>query len=168
MSQRILIRQHAVNRNIVATVRTEAGDAISLLAFQILRLSADFAAVGDELAKPAGQTSARWQVLAAADHEPSTVADIARALALTRQSVQRVADLLATEKLVKYEDNPAHQRARLVRLTSAGSNALQSVQAAQTKWANALAKQLNIDDVVRASGTLEQIMNMLRSCTHQS
>lgn len=162
MSERISKRQHAVKRQVSTPVRTPGGDAISLLAFQILRLSADISAAGDELARPAGQTSARWQVLAAADHEPSTVADIARALGLTRQSVQRVADLLADEKLVKYEDNPEHQRAKLVRLTSAGSGALQTIQSAQITWANELATRLNMVDVQRASATLDQIMNLLR------
>ena len=163
MSERIAKRQHAVNSQISAPVRSAGGDAISRLAFQILRLSADIATAGDELAKPAGQTSARWQVLAAADHEPSTVADIARALGLTRQSVQRVADLLADEKLVKYEDNPEHQRAKLVRLTAAGSATLQSIQSAQVEWANALAKRVNIADVIKASETLDQIMNQIRA-----
>lgn len=163
MSERIVKRQHAVNRQDPAPVRSSGGDAISRLAFQILRLSADIATAGDELAKPVGQTSARWQVLAAADHEPSTVADIARALGLTRQSVQRVADLLATDKLVKYEDNPEHQRAKLVRLTTAGSNTLQAIQTAQIEWANALAKRLNISDVQQASDTLDQIMNQMRA-----
>lgn len=163
MSEKISKRQHAVNRQVPSRVRTPAGDAISLLAFQILRLSADIASAGDELAKPSGQTSARWQVLAAADHEPSTVADIARALGLTRQSVQRVADLLAAEKLMKYEENPEHQRAKLVKLTSAGATALQSIQTAQIEWANSLAKQLNTADILRATNTLGQVMNALRS-----
>ncbi|MEP6834939.1 MAG: MarR family transcriptional regulator [Gemmatimonas sp.] len=143
-------------------MRTAAGDAISRLAFQILRLSADITAAGDELARPAGQTSARWQVLAAADHESSTVADIARALGLTRQSVQRVADLLANDKLVRYDDNPEHQRAKLVRLTAAGCSALQTIQHAQIEWANALAKKLNVADVQRATETLDEITVLLR------
>ncbi len=50
-------------------------------------------AAGDVLARPAGQTSARWQVLAAVEDAPATVADVARALGLARQSVQREADL---------------------------------------------------------------------------
>jgi len=163
MSERAAKQQQAVNCQGATPTRTPAGNAISVLAFQILRLSANLATAGDELAKPAGQTSARWQVLAAADYEPSTVADIARALGLTRQSVQRVADLLASDKLVKYEDNPVHQRAKLVRLTAAGSNVLRVIQSAQIKWANALAKKLNVTDVTRVSTTLEQIMNVLRA-----
>ena len=163
MSERIAKRQHTVNSPVSVPVRSPGGDAISRLAFQILRLSAALETAGDELAKPVGQTSARWQVLAAADHEPSTVADIARALGLTRQSVQRVADLLATDKLVKYEDNPEHQRAKLVRLTAAGTATLQSIQTAQIEWANALAKGLNISDVLKASETLDQIMNQMRA-----
>ena len=54
---------------------------------------------GDELARPAGQTSAGRQVLAAADHAPMMMAQIARAKGLARHSVQRVVDLLATEGL---------------------------------------------------------------------
>src|SRR5688572_24170255 len=120
MSPRIVKRQHAVNTPVQAESRTPAGDAVSALAIQILQLSAIITEIGDKLAKPAGQTSARWQVLAAAQHAPSTVADIARLLGLARQSVQRVSDLLARETLVTYEENPEHQRAKLVSLSPKG------------------------------------------------
>jgi DNA-binding MarR family transcriptional regulator len=73
------------------------------------------------LSKPAGQTSARWQVLAAAQSGSMTVAQIAKALGLARQSVQRVADLLERDALAIYKRNPAHLRASLIRLTPKGS-----------------------------------------------
>lgn len=80
---------------------------------------------------PAGQTFARWQVLAAVEETPLSVAQIARAMNLTRQSVQRVADLLVDDGLCAYEDNPAHARAKLLRLTSKGRGALQTIQGAR-------------------------------------
>jgi DNA-binding MarR family transcriptional regulator len=73
---------------------------------QVFRLNGLLAEVGDALARPAGQSSARWQVLASIEEAPAPVAQIARVLGLARQSVQRVADLLAEEGLASYEDNP--------------------------------------------------------------
>src|SRR5688572_23889024 len=97
--------------------RTPAGDAFSMLAILVIRLHGLITAEGDALARPAGQTSARWQVLAGAEHGPITVATIARLLGLARQSVQRVADVLEDEGLVAYQDNPHHRRAKLLTLT---------------------------------------------------
>ena len=87
---------------------------------RVFRLEGFLTAAGDALAAPAGQSSARWRVLAAVEDRPMTVAQIARAWSLARQSVQRIADLLVRDGLVAYEDNPEHRRAKLVRLTPAG------------------------------------------------
>src|SRR5262245_27834345 len=63
-------RQHAVNSGRRPAVRSPAGDAFSALVVQVLRLGGLLTAAGDALSKPAGQSSARWQVLAAADYAP--------------------------------------------------------------------------------------------------
>src|SRR5215213_4251052 len=127
-------RQHAVNNEPLTGVgdpvsRTSAGDAFSGLVIRLFRLSGMLADEGDALARPAGQTTARWQVLAAIEDEPRSVADIARALGLARQSVQRVADALESGGFVRYEDNPRHRRARLAAPTGAGREALRRIQA---------------------------------------
>src|SRR6476646_6993728 len=108
-------RQHPVNIEEASTgARTAAGDAFSGLVVRLFRLNGLVAAEGEALARPAGQTTARWQVLASVEDAPATVAQVARTLGLARQSVQRVADVLAAGGLVRYEDNPHHARARLV------------------------------------------------------
>jgi DNA-binding MarR family transcriptional regulator len=145
-------RQHTVN------LRTPAGDAFSGLAYRVLRLAGLLAAAGDALAKPAGQTSARWQVLAAVEVEPAAVASIARALGLARQSVQRVADALEDGGLIAYEDNPRHRRARLVRLTPEGRAALATIQAAQAPWADALGGRVGADRLERTNRVLDQVL----------
>ncbi len=116
--------------------RTPDGDAFAALSIAVIRLSAHLQAEGDALAKPAGQTSARWQVLAAADHAPMSVADAARALGLARQGVQRIADLLEGEGLIAYRANPVHQRAKLMELTETGRSALTDISAREAVWAN--------------------------------
>ena len=134
--------------------RTPAGDAFATFAISVLRLAGHLQNAGDALAKPAGQTSARWQVLAAADHAPMSVADAGRALGITRQGVQRVADLLEKDGLILYTDNPAHQRAKLMMLTEEGKAALETIRARQAVWANALGDLLGKKQIAEATQTV--------------
>ena len=141
--------------------RTAAGDALSELVVLVFRLDGMLKATGDALAEPAGQTTARWRVLAAVEDAPMTVAQIARAWSLTRQSVQRIADLLARDGLVAYEENPAHRRAQLVRLTPNGDSALRRIRAAQRDWANAVGDRIATADLQAANRILARVIAAL-------
>jgi len=143
--------------------RGPAGEAFSALVVQVLKLAAALEAAGNDLARPAGQSSARWQVLAAAEQEPATVASIARALGHTRQSVQRVADLLVADQLACYLPNPAHQRAKLLELTRPGLAALQTIQSAQAAWARRIAEGFQPVRLDLARGTLGELQQRLDS-----
>ena len=155
-------RQHAVKIDAPDPVpdpapRTPAGDAFSGLVVRVFRLSGTLADEGDSLARPAGQTTARWQVLAATEDAPRSVADIARALGLARQSVQRVADALESGGFVRYEDNPRHRRARHVVLTEAGRDALRRIQAQQRPWADAIGGRVGSRDLERLNALLDRV-----------
>jgi DNA-binding MarR family transcriptional regulator len=143
--------------------RSAAGDAFSGLVARVFRLNGLLAADGDALARPAGQTAARWQVLAMVEDEPMTVARIARTLGLARQSVQRVADLLAEAGLVDYEDNPGDRRARLVRLTEGGRDRLRAIQAAQAPWADAIGAGVGEPDLRAATDVLDRVLDVMTS-----
>jgi DNA-binding MarR family transcriptional regulator len=153
-------RQHVVNEGPAA--RTPAGDALTDLVMQVVRLIRDFTAAGEALAKPAGQTLARWLVLEAVQDGPATVAQIARKMHLARQGVQRLADVLVRDGLAVYEPNPAHRRAKLLRLTPQGRSALRTVQAAQLRWADALGAELGEADLRQASAVLERVLDAIR------
>jgi DNA-binding MarR family transcriptional regulator len=127
--------------------RSGAGSALTDLVLEVFRLNGRLLAAGDRMTRPAGQTSARWQVLGAIDPEARTVSQIARAMGLTRQSVQRTADRLQMESLVTYVDNPAHRRAKLVRLTARGRSVLDGITQRQVVWANDLGARLGEADV---------------------
>jgi DNA-binding MarR family transcriptional regulator len=145
----------------VSEVRSSAGQGVAELAVRILRLEGILTAAGDALAAPSGQSSARWRVLAAVEEQPLTVAQIARAWSLARQSVQRVADLLARDGLVAYEDNPGHRRAKLVRLTRRGRATLREIQEAQRRWADDLGARLVERDLQTANRILSDILDTL-------
>ncbi|QKK25149.1 MarR family transcriptional regulator [Rhizobium hidalgonense] len=154
-------RQHVVKQN--RPERTMEGNAFSAFAITALRLAGHLTAAGDQLAKPAGQTSARWQVLAAARRGDMSVAQIARALGLARQGVQRLADVLAAEKLIAYADNPQHQRAKLVRLTAEGAARLGVIEVAQAGWADGLGSAFTTAELDAARAVMARVMAMLES-----
>src|SRR4051795_10946914 len=141
----------------------KSDEAFRELVVLVFRLNGMLTAAGDALAAPAGQTSARWRVLAAGEETPMTVAQIARAWSLARQSVQRVADVLEREGLVAYEPNPAHRRASLLRLTPDGRSALERIQAAQAEWAGAVGARVGVRDLAAASRLLGRVIAALEA-----
>jgi DNA-binding MarR family transcriptional regulator len=163
MTRRLVERQNAVKPSSRPASRTTAGDAFSELVVHIFQLNGLLAATGDALARPAGQTTARWRVLAAVEDSPLTVSRIARAWGLARQSVQRVADALVQEGWAVYEVNPGHRRAQLLRLTPQGRRSLQRIQTAQRSWANALGADIGETDLRQASSVLAQVLQALRA-----
>ncbi|HEU4740990.1 MAG TPA: helix-turn-helix domain-containing protein, partial [Meiothermus sp.] len=88
------------------TQLTPWGEAFTELALEVFRLNGLLLEAGDELTRPVGQTSARWQVLGVVEHGPVTVPQVARVMGLTRQGVQRTADLLEEDGLIEYVENP--------------------------------------------------------------
>ncbi|MBZ9750830.1 MarR family transcriptional regulator [Deinococcus sp. HMF7604] len=122
---------------------TPAAAAFADLVVQVFRLNGLLLEAGDRLTAPSGQTSSRWQVMGCIDHAPQSVAAVARTMGLTRQSVQRTADLLVGDGLAAYEANPDHKRAKLLRLTPEGQRVMTTIEEAQAAWANRMADGLD-------------------------
>src|SRR5467141_3144788 len=72
-----------------------AGRALTQLILDIFRLNGSLLAAGNELTRDLGLSSARWQVMGALAEGPLPAAQIARNMGLSRQSVQRLVDMLA-------------------------------------------------------------------------
>lgn len=117
-------------------------DLLSGSALTAFRLNGQYLSVAERLARPAGLTAAWWQVLGAVLHKPLPVAGIARTMGTTRQSVQRIADLLVDRGLATYEPNPAHRRAKLVKPTEEGRAATAQISPGHAEFAARLAEQL--------------------------
>lgn len=140
---------------------TSAGDAFSEIVVEVFRLNGRLIDAGDRMAAPVGQTSARWQVLAVVAHGPASVAQVARTMGLTRQSVQRTADLLAADGLVQYTDNPHHRRAKLMTMTSKAQQALDYIQRRRVQRANQIGEQHNLEQMRTAAMVLRQLRERL-------
>ncbi|MFE6175400.1 MarR family winged helix-turn-helix transcriptional regulator [Streptomyces sp. NPDC056464] len=136
-------------------------DLLSRGALGVFRLNGQFLAVAEELARPSGLTAAWWQVLGAVLGEPLPVSGIARAMGITRQSVQRIADLLVDKGLAEYRPNPAHRRAKLLAPTKEGRAAISRVDPGHAAFAERLAAAFGEDELADAVRILERLSTVL-------
>ncbi|MBV2363287.1 MarR family winged helix-turn-helix transcriptional regulator [Streptomonospora nanhaiensis] len=134
---------------------------LSEAALTAFRLNGRFLAVAEDLARPAGLTAAWWQVLGAVLRAPLPVAEVARAMGITRQSVQRVADLLVAKGLAEYRPNPAHRRAKLLAPTAEGRAAVQRIDPAHHALAHRLAAELGPADLAAAVAAMRRLGDAL-------
>lgn len=144
---------------------TPAQELMSGVAKTVFRLNGQFLALGEALAQPVGLTAAWWQVLGAVLDEPLSVADIARKIGVTRQSVQRVADLLVVDELAEYRPNPAHRRAKLLHPTEQGHAAVRRISPAHAALAERLAKGFGTEALRRALDNLAHLSDALDNLT---
>ncbi|WP_306204526.1 MarR family winged helix-turn-helix transcriptional regulator [Actinoplanes sp. RD1] len=76
-----------------------------------------------------------------------TVPQVARALWLPRQVVQRLADAAAALGYVRWAPNPAHRRSRLAELTAEGRRVFAEIHARELAQLEELAARLDPVDV---------------------
>lgn len=148
----------------VATARLSTeGEALTSLIIGVFRLNGRLIAEGDHLVASLGLTSARWQVLGALAlaGTAETVADIARAMGLTRQSVRRIANELVEAGLLERADNPRHARADLMRLTVRGVGAYEAATRRQVPWANETARGIPARDLATAVRVVTTVSDRL-------
>ncbi|MFI8218263.1 MarR family winged helix-turn-helix transcriptional regulator [Streptomyces sp. NPDC085932] len=139
----------------------ERQELLSRSALGVFRLNGQFLAVAEELARPAGLTAAWWQVLGAVLGEPLPVSGIARAMGITRQSVQRIADLLVERGLAEYRPNPAHRRAKLLAPTGEGRAAIARIDPGHAAFADRLAEEFGEAELAEAVRLLERLSKVL-------
>ena len=148
----------------VASMSLDVQDSsiVRSLVIAVFALNGRLVETGNQLVGRAGLTTAWWQVLGAIGYSPLPlpVAHIARNMGLSRQSVQRVVDLLAERGMVKYRTNPHHQRAKLVALTHAGRAALDAAEAAEAPLNQVVLTEIGGDRIATALEVLTE-MNAL-------
>ncbi|MGW0419563.1 MarR family winged helix-turn-helix transcriptional regulator [Streptomyces sp. NPDC003015] len=139
----------------------ERQDLLSRSALGVFRLNGQFLALAEELAGPSGLTAAWWQVLGAVLRQPLPVSGIAREMGITRQSVQRIADLLVERGLAEYRPNPAHRRAKLLTPTEEGLAAMRRIDPGHATFADRLAEAFGEAELAEAVGVLERLSKVL-------
>lgn len=141
--------------------RTPSAEAFTQLIIETFRFNGLLLAAGDGLTKELGLSSALWQVLGAVDEAPLPLAQIARNMGLTRQSVRRTANVLQNRGFIRFEENPNHKRAKLVVLTPEGRSVLDRVTRIQIEWSNRIAKDLEPKEIEKALKVMQALGGLL-------
>jgi DNA-binding MarR family transcriptional regulator len=141
----------------------------SRLALDVFGLNGALLAAGDALVAPLGLTSARWQVMGAIAEGQGglSVAGIARRMGLVRQSVQRIANELAADGIIRFAPNPHHRRARLLQLTPHGAALFDAASARWLVVADALVAAIGPGDVERASVIIRAVREHLSTTARE-
>jgi DNA-binding MarR family transcriptional regulator len=148
-----------------ADLRTGGGRAATDLVLTTFRANGVFLDAGDRLVADEAMTAARWQVLGAIAlaERPLTVAQIARRMGLTRQSVHATVRRLVEDGLLELTENADHRRSPLVRVTRAGDAAYEAVDRKQAEWANRLADGIDPADIEAAERVLRELCRRLEA-----
>src|SRR5215203_3264451 len=117
---------------------------------------------GDALTHPLGQTEVRWAVLSVLSGGARTVPQVARRLGVTRQSVQRVANLLAAEELIESVTNPDNARSPLFRLSRRGEEVLAAIKRAADPWHRRVGEEISLEDLRQARAALAVLTRFAR------
>ena len=141
--------------------RSSNAEIYTQLILEFLRLWSSLERHGRAITKPFGQTPARWQVLGGIWAEPRTVPQIARRMGISRQSVQRVADLLVGEGLVRFIPNPDHKRSGLLEMTDRGLEIIEAIDRVQIVWSNEVAEGLDAEDLRITVKIIQELTRVL-------
>ncbi|MGE0746361.1 MAG: MarR family winged helix-turn-helix transcriptional regulator [Rhodospirillales bacterium] len=131
------------------------------LVLEVFRLNGRLLTAGDRLVKGINLTSAHWQVMGAIRNDKATVSDIARAMGLQRQSVQRTVNVLCSEGLVSLVENPNHRRAKLVVMTPKGWATIRKANELRIAWARKTSEGISAAELELACEVLRRIRHRL-------
>ena len=140
-------------------------DAFTRFAESIFRINGLLIEAGEGIAGPVGQSSARWQVLGGIGYGPKTVSRLAREIGHARQSVQRLADVLAGEGLLAFLADPADRRSQLMELTPDGMKALKAIYRRQLAWSGRVVGKLPDAQLAAIAAALEEIGDLIAEDT---
>ena len=140
----------------------DRAQALAQLVADVYELAGILRRSGDVLAGSVDQSQARWQVLSVLSEGEWTVSSVARRLGVSRQAVQRVADVLASEGLVRFADNPAHRRSPLVELTRSGRTTLGHITESSHAWRAHLAAHFSAAELEDTRATLRKLLEHVR------
>jgi DNA-binding MarR family transcriptional regulator len=140
-------------------------DAVTDIILSVFRLNAQLLEQGDRLVQPLRLTGARWQVLGAIAiaGKPQTAPQIAAAMGVTRQGVQKQLNLAVADGLIKSHPNPRHQRSPLHALSARGQTAYDDAMALQRVWAKSLCRGLTLPELQSAKQVLAALERQLAS-----
>ncbi len=116
------------------------------------------ASVAQELERTGISVSQRAVLEQLLDHGPIPVPAIGRQLMLPRQFIQKIANELFEQELIRRRENEAHKRSVLLELTGKGEAAIARIKARETEVMLPIAATLKSDDLAITRTVVTEII----------
>ena len=138
-------------------------ETVEELVRQVSTAAYRFGSAANRICRNVGVTGAMRDVLtAAAANERATVPQLARALGVSRQHVQKLADDLWERDLTMFRTNPGHARSPFVELTSQGEAVVEMIREFEQKLITELSADLPSD-----AATAVAVLRRLNAALHR-
>jgi len=144
-------------------MRCPEAESLTKIILTVFSVNGCLLDAGDKLVEPLKLTSARWQVMGAvalADKQ-LTAPQIAGAMGITRQGVQKQVNVMVKEGLLTLHPNSGHKKSPFIALSKLGAQVYKKVDRLQTDWANRLATGISSKDLQVTLRTLETVRERL-------
>ncbi len=144
-------------------MKAPRADVFTEVVLAVFRLNGALLEAGDRLVQPLGLTSARWQVMGAVAlaSKPLTVPQIANAMGITRQGVQKQVNALVAEGLLVIHPNPGHKRSPLIAFSEQGKCVYEKMDSLHSNWANRMVEGISGHQLQVTLRTIEIIQDRL-------
>lgn len=136
-------------------------DKLTALTLAVFKVNGLLVEWGDDLCRPYGLSSARWQVLGAISLAPQTPnsPQIASAMGMTRQGVQKQINLLIKGGLIRAIPNPGNKRSPLFELTPQGRQTYQILLQNWQERSRKLSEKITVAELNTAMRVLSILGN---------
>lgn len=140
----------------------ETAAAMQSLFAEVVGLFHRLRVLAEQLHGQEGMTGGSRSILFELDRSgPRTVPQMARARPVARQHIQGLVDQLKARGLVELDENPAHRRSHLVRLTGPGRALVESMNRRETELLQRLQIPVRTDDLRTATTVLRAMREIL-------
>lgn len=141
--------------------RTARGAQVRLVLLELAEIGGQLDRKATAWAKAHDETPARYKVLTAAGCGDFTVPQIARRMGMTRQGVQRVANLLVDEGHAHFVQNPDHVSSMLLKLTVSGTALDDAISSDIAQDNNEMGCELSLAEWTSLAESLERLRGLL-------
>lgn len=137
--------------------------AVTEIMLTIFRINGRLLEKGDALVETLGIASAQWQVLGAVSlaKKPLSSPQIAEAMGITRQGVQKQLNRMLKENLFEKRPNPRHGRSSLYWPTPKGQRVYSEAMRREALWASRLGEDLSGPELQEALDFLNEFLRLL-------
>lgn len=152
------------NAAAATVVRPEYRDPRFRLTLQIVLAARRWRSLLEDRLRPLGHSAPRMEVMSSISHVPrlSAQIEIAKRIGIEGPTLTRMLDMMESEKLVERLPDPADRRAKLIRLTDRGEDALSEAGGVAASLREQILAEFSEEELAQINGFFERFLQRIK------